>query len=652
MSSLLTRFAVVCLVVLAGGRICLAQPGDVRALGAKGDGTTDDTDAVQAALDTGPSALFFPDGTYLLGTLKVPADTQITFAPRARLRINPQRIKDKVVLDVVGDRVMLDGVNFDFTALYVDEKPIAPISSLIRAQDVGHLRFTRLRAIKPSRYPPGGHGPLKDGGPAVIDLNGCHDVEIDRCEVFNVAHLATATANCVRVSVHENKAEYAKHIIFFGDNSQWLRHYSNWSSHVTYQCWWLGSDSNDTHGWSKGNTADLFFRGLKPGDQGYDPGGVGTYDIFIQNNYAEYGMTMCWGSKGKNVLIDGNIARYMHDYTFGSEGGINVVFSNNISINGIFGIAALYWSESLLVTGNQLLVLDQGGQGYQNNFMMLQGPGKLGNFGAGKAHISGNLFVNEVRTPLICGWSNEPWPGVSKGSAMRMVVIESCRDVNISGNKFVNGGIGTIEHSGRVVIANNDFELDFPYEPRCITLRGGMVEGIVRNNVFRRVPRMVVADDDGKATPAADVERGAAMPKEPVILALAIDGRARTIEGNYADGWTRGIMCYADIKDQPARFIVRNNTLSGDVSFVGPPSNFRRYVGNNLSTATLQLIDARPLDQSPIIANLFDHDCGAGRPNHGKCGTHGPGCDMRRYRRTIGGIIEPIFFPEPKRDKP
>lgn len=652
MSNPLTRLAGICLLVLAAGRICCAQPGDIQALGATGDGTTDDTDAVQVALDTGPSALYFSDGTYLLGSVTVPADTQITFAPRARLRINPQRIKDGALIEVVGDRVTLDGIDFDFTAQYQDGKPVAPLGVLIRAKDVGHLRFTRLRAVKPSAHVadvPITHAKaLPDGGPAVIDLNGCHDVEIDRCQAYNVASVATAT-NCRRVSVHENKAEYTFHIIHFRDGSEWLRHYSNWSSHVNFQCWWWGGDANDTHAWMKGNTAELFLRDVKPGDEGYDKETVGAYDIFVHDNYAEYGVTMCWGSKGKNVLIDGNMARFMEDYAYGSEGGQRVVFSNNLAINGgNWGLAVYFWSESVLVTGNQILIRDEGEPRYRRNFMELHGPGKQGNFGAGKAHVSGNLFVNESRTPVVCGWSNEPWTGVSRDSAMRMLVIESCRDVNISDNKFVNGGIGTVEHSGRVLIANNDFEIDYPYEPRCVTLRAGMVEGIVRNNVFRRVPRLVVGADDG-AKPAADAARGAAMAKEPAILALAMSGRSRVVEGNYIDGWARGIMCSADTTDEPARLIVRHNTLSGDIALVGPAAAFRKYVADNLDLNSLELIDPTPLEASPVISKLFDHDCAAGRPNHGRCGAHGPGCDMRRYKRTIGGVIEPILFPEPEK---
>ena len=87
-----------------------AESDDITSLGVKGDGKTDDTDAVQAALDKGIDSLFFPAGKYLMGTVTVPADTTIRFAPRAVLKINPARLKDKTVIMLAGDRVTLDGL--------------------------------------------------------------------------------------------------------------------------------------------------------------------------------------------------------------------------------------------------------------------------------------------------------------------------------------------------------------------------------------------------------------------------------------------------------------------------------------------------------------------------------------------------------------
>lgn len=50
----------------------------VKSYGAKGDGATDDTAAIQAALDTGDPAIFFPPGTYMISsTLTITTDFQM-----------------------------------------------------------------------------------------------------------------------------------------------------------------------------------------------------------------------------------------------------------------------------------------------------------------------------------------------------------------------------------------------------------------------------------------------------------------------------------------------------------------------------------------------------------------------------------------------
>jgi hypothetical protein len=60
------------------GRYLMVFSGTVnaRSFGAVGDGTTDDTAAIQAAIDTGKS-VFFPPGTYLCGDLSAPRELRI-----------------------------------------------------------------------------------------------------------------------------------------------------------------------------------------------------------------------------------------------------------------------------------------------------------------------------------------------------------------------------------------------------------------------------------------------------------------------------------------------------------------------------------------------------------------------------------------------
>ena len=63
---------------------------------------------------------------------------------------------------------------------------------------------------------------------------------------------------------------------------------------------------------------------------GYEPNTAGVYDITVENNTAVNGMCLAWGSKGRNILIANNLARFMSDLAYDTEGGENVVISGNI----------------------------------------------------------------------------------------------------------------------------------------------------------------------------------------------------------------------------------------------------------------------------------------------------------------------------------
>ena len=71
----------------------LACPaGGVRDFGAKGDGATDDTAAIQRAIDAG-GTVHFPQGTYLSGCIYLKSDGGLDFAPGAVLKANPDLSK-------------------------------------------------------------------------------------------------------------------------------------------------------------------------------------------------------------------------------------------------------------------------------------------------------------------------------------------------------------------------------------------------------------------------------------------------------------------------------------------------------------------------------------------------------------------------------
>ena len=563
-----------------------ASAVNVREHGVKGDGKADDTAAVQAVLDSGATEVYFPDGTYLLGSLKIPGDMTIRFAPKAKYKINPVNLphdpkkpKEKRLIILSGDNITLDGFNFEFTGPDGKELGEKEVRTLIYGEGVNHLRVLNLRALKTSHYGkvngPDAHPWKKEGmvaAPngawiAAVRLKNCKDIEIARCNVSYLGYLIHAIS-CENVSVHENRAEWCMHITNFGSGSKQLRHYANWSRNVTFQCVWWGGDPNDRHSWVPNGSANVVHPDLKPGDKGYHVETVGVYDISVQNNYAEYGTTLAWGAKARNVLIDGNIARFMRDMAYDSEGDENIVISNNISINSAAaGIGCYFWTDKVQITGNLIMTLDEGEDAYKGNFIRLHSSGSPSQYGTGKALISGNLFISEVRNKKRHG-----------DTLNRQIQIEVCRDVTISGNKFVNGWIRTLPWSisRKVTIMNNEFDNSIAGNGPAIRIDSRGTEAIIRNNIIRK---SAVEDKP--------------LFKDAAIHILASPGKRMIIEGNIIEGWKNSISCKPkNSKAAPTKYIIKNNSITGSMDFLGLPGQFQTYVRNNLNIDTLRQVKA------------------------------------------------------------
>lgn len=534
---------------------------NVTQMGIKGDGKTDDTAAVQRLLDRGASSLLFPHGIYRLGTVFVPSNTELRFSPGAVVRVNPLQLKGKRLLVLTGGNVRIEGPSFDVTV--ETGKPFEPatLETLVYGKGLANLRITQLHAVLPA-VPD-----CRKAGLAVLRFENCHDIEVAHCTVANV-HSLVRTSFCTNLSVHENRAESCQYMTLFENGCEGLRHYANWSRRVTFQCQWWGGDANDTHGWVAGNTARVIYRGRKPGDPGYDPNTAGAYDVSVQNNYAEYGTCLAWGSKGRDVIFDGNTARFMADMAYDVEGCENVIFSDNIAINSnAAGIGCYFWTDKVLITGNLVQVLDEGDAKYKGDFVRLQCPGEdPDHFGTGQALISGNLFVSELKDKV---------PRIN---------VEACRDVTIAGNKFTNGRITTINNSRYVTIANNDFVCNLVSPYSCVSVGGGGArQDTITGNTFRRT----VAGNDGGKNQAAIVTVGSNY-NYPVL---------HRVESNSVDGWPHAIACTSRAKNKKPRFIIRNNAVTGDIRLIGPVASYRKFVDGNLDMTTLQPI-------TPLLCEL------------------------------------------------
>jgi len=81
-------------------RMVDGQPANVKDFGATGDGITDDTAAIQAALDSGSTSVFFPKGTYRT-TASIEIDGNMTISGEGAYPDGPRIVPDASVLEAV-----------------------------------------------------------------------------------------------------------------------------------------------------------------------------------------------------------------------------------------------------------------------------------------------------------------------------------------------------------------------------------------------------------------------------------------------------------------------------------------------------------------------------------------------------------------------
>jgi len=158
------------------------------------------------------------------------------------------------------------------------------------------------------------------GAASLIYLQQCRNVVLADSQMENIAHGILAM-RCENVSVHGNRGIHCNTITTF-TRSEGLRHYDNWSRQVIYQCVFRGGSpdpSRKAPSVPLGSSAKVT-RGLDPKAEGYSHHLAGAYDIQISNNYAEYGRTLAWGNKAREAVFDGNVSRFMTDYSYGIEG--------------------------------------------------------------------------------------------------------------------------------------------------------------------------------------------------------------------------------------------------------------------------------------------------------------------------------------------
>jgi len=565
-------------------------------LGLQAEADIDNTENLQQILNTGPTELEFPAGTYYIGSVTIPEGRTLKFSKDALIRPVVEKINDKNLFIVDGDDVRIEGIYYDFAWNGAGMKE-TPVHNLIYAYGVKHVTVSQAnvknsderklipleqRARKGRFYNFNGYTPMEKyshvgyyNSQVIFRAIESEHLTLED-SVGSRLHGMMEADLCSDVVVRGNRMVSGNYMTRFSEGGESLRHYDNWSRDVKYQAVWFGGspDPSRKKNLPRGS-ATVVYRDIKAGDPGYNKHTSGAYDVLIQNNYAEYGNTLCWGNKGRQVVIDGNIARFIADYAYGSEGGENLIFSNNIAINCTAGgIASMYWGEKLLITGNQVIIRHEP---WDPEFSWWDDPSKyLGPFvrlhhgpsnpedryGAGSVQISDNLFVNELTTRTV------------------QLSVQAGRDVLIGGNKFINGAINKFGE-GRLTVMDNEFISRMEFDPATVFVKPmGTSMTIVKGNIFRKEPAVDTGTEEEKRSEANKVpyfaftgDDQAGMESEEAAMegdAAAITLTTNVpffglVEDNFIYGWKEAFYGMVRRNVDESTMIVQKNTTDGKI---------------------------------------------------------------------------------------
>lgn len=135
--------------------------------GAVGDGTTDDTTAVQAAVNSGANSVFFPDGTYLINAVALPSNIRLfgdaTIKGKLGTSVPDGDSFSKKLFTASGKtNIVFDGLKFD-------------------GGIVGDITGTEFAATDP------------DSLESLLEVSSCTNLTIKGCYFNNFNGQATAT---------------------------------------------------------------------------------------------------------------------------------------------------------------------------------------------------------------------------------------------------------------------------------------------------------------------------------------------------------------------------------------------------------------------------------------------------------------------------
>jgi len=156
---------------------------NVRQFGARGDGLTKDTKAIQAAIDAAGAhggTVYFPPGKYLSGTVRLKSQVMLFLDAGATLAASPDK-QDFDPYEKLNFKSFSDDETTDFHY------------ALVRAQDVEHIGITGPGTIDGNR--------TKRHGPKPIALKNCRHIVVRDITLRNAPNYNISLLGCDYVNI-------------------------------------------------------------------------------------------------------------------------------------------------------------------------------------------------------------------------------------------------------------------------------------------------------------------------------------------------------------------------------------------------------------------------------------------------------------------
>lgn len=405
-------FAILVLCVGFGASSVGGAPLNVQGYGALGNGQTDDTDALQRALDTG-SEIFIPAGTYRISRALILTSHKRVYGTGASSLIK-QTARDKDIFFARGNSArrppeMITDITVEKLG-FEGQGGNSPAHAL-KALSVQRVKFRQNRGDKISLLYVGVYFPdVNDPDEAYSHISRDNQLS-SQIEVTDNVGLGTARSGVD---------------IFYTNNATVS---GNRLEHLGFGVtWWGGNADPDSDGrlgnprWVKNLTITRNHVHHMGDPQGqidpHDGGGI-------------------WGAMGENITVTDNYVDECGDVGLDAEGSDNVSFSRN-TVKNIrnYPLAVFFFSKNVVFTENRVTQDSSWGNYLYYNSNPTQEPNE----------ISSRLENNHLEFIGTRGWGQ--------------LIKSSSQDLVVKNNRLVNTILSlTANNAGHVEITGNTLQL-------------------------------------------------------------------------------------------------------------------------------------------------------------------------------------------------